>query len=361
MPLKNHHHFAIFSLVILLSLFLCPALTCAQDKDSGLAPVSDADIASYRQFLDKLDAGDYRSIPIARDEMQRLFSKAPEDTAVEAFKVFRIFYSRAATRVAGFYGQARKEEYQATLNAIISGDPQRLGIVTNSLFNDDPLQTLQSYDEAFQKQIEERYGPALKDLRDMRDSGILFYWGEGDWYPGEDDEYLLNAGSFIKGDYLDFLRFQAEMGRERVAHDAALLISWDALRQRIILCENFEKKHPELPETKNEVLRELHRLVWFYLCGMPNTYAYDWTAMRIDPETALIDPELRKSYERFLSKNIDSAFFPVISKVIEILKRHDYNYSEELESYIKEMGYNQSFRDNGYSIFLTKYRQGFKD
>ena len=306
--------------------------------------VSESNIAAYLHLLEKLDARDWKTIPIARAEMEKRFSKSPDSTAVEAFRTFRNYYSLAAQTInrTYFWQTSGKKEYQAVLNAIMSvGNPGYIQELTPEVLNGDPMQILSSRDEAFRKRMEEKYRVALKDLRELRESGIRFYWGEGNWYAGEDAGYLAKAGDFLKGDYREYLHFQAETAKERIAEDAALMISWDELRKRIIRQEAFEKKHPSLQETKTEVGNGLQWLVTVYLSGIDNTRAYDLNFMNHgrSPGTGAIDPELRKSYERFLSENKDSKFHPLIEKICDILKRHDYTYSKELDLYLKEKGY----------------------
>ena len=308
-------------------------------------PASAANVDSYRQFLDKLDVKDWKSIAAARTELEKRFSKAPDSVAVEAFRTFRTFYSQTVQTIDRAYfwqmatNRTLRKDFQAALNEIMSGGPGYITVLTPEVLNNDPIQTLDKKDDAFRKRMEEKYGVTLKDLRELRACGIRFSWGEGDWYAGEDAAYLAKAGAFLKGDYRDFLTFQAETAQERIAEDAALMISWDELRQRIIRQEAFEKDHPALGKTEKDL--DLSRLMSIYIGGMDNTRAYDLNFMNPgrSPGTGEIDPELRKSYERFLVENKTSSFHPLIAKVCDILKRNDYKYSKELDTYLKEQGY----------------------
>lgn len=328
-----------FPAVIALILLGCAILAASPEPARAAAFASAANVASFRQFLAALDARDRKSIPAARAELEKKFPNAPDSTASAAFRAFRKFYSTTVQTIDRTYfwqtpnNSAPRKDFQAALDEIMSGGSGRIDRVTPELLNSDPIQVLDSRDEAFRKKMREKYGATLDELRDYRKCGVWFYWGEGDWFAGEDAAYLAAAGAFLKGDLRDFLNFRMETAKARVAHDAALVIAWDELRRRIIGLENFANAHPKLPETDAEIRHELRHLTIWYLCGIGNTPAYS----REGSHT--IVPELRASYERFLAENRDSSLYPVVAKVYDLLKKHNFAFSRELEDYIKSSGF----------------------
>ena len=166
---------------------------------------------------------------------------------------------------------------------------------------------------------------------------MTFIWGEGDWYLKEDPDFLLSVSSNLKGEYQEFTRFMGEESKQRLAQDAALTVSWDELRQRIIRWENFAKNHPDLPETERIIKPQLRRMMQWYLIGIDNTRAYDYDDTY--GGTAKINAELLKSYENFIRENTDSSYFPLIQGVYDILKKYDFKCRRELGDYIIKNGF----------------------
>jgi hypothetical protein len=329
---------------------LCAAIMLHSD-DLRAQNFPENSVTAYRQFLSTLDQGSIRSISTAHEELKKRFSSAPDNTAVAAFRVFKEFHAGVVNSISRklFWRTSagtQRKDFQAALNEIMSGSPGYINQLTPELLNGDPIRALDARGEEFRKGMEEKYGAALKELREFRKNGMRFYWGEGDWYGGVDNDYLTETASFLKGDYGDYLRFQAREGKERVAEDAALMISWDELRERIIRYETFMKTHPELPETEMEVRRMLNLLIAYYLTGIENTRAYDLYG---EQGTGALVPELRTSYERFLSENTESVFHPIVQDVYEIGKQHDFKFNGKLRSYLDS---------KGYGFFLEMYPKG---
>jgi len=317
-------------------LFFTAIATPARPADSAETP----EVAGYRVFLNALDREKVNSISSARAELEKRFASAPESAAVEAFRAFRTFHAEAVRAIdrALFWQMPKntRKDIQTALNEIMSGSPGYINRVTAELLNSDPMEEMEFLDEASRKRLEAKYGDTIRELRKLRRNGMRFYWGEGDWYAGVDSEYLVEAAGFLKGDYSDFLRFQAREEKTRTAEDAALMISLDELRQRIIRYDNFAKTHPKLDETNSEIQHEIKHLMTWYLYGTDNSPAYERQAPSKTEMT--IKPELRESYERFLAENRDSSLYPVISEAYGILKRHKFLFSKELDAYIKSAG-----------------------
>lgn len=308
-------------------------------------PLPEASVVGYREFLRKLDTRDRKSIPAARAELENRFTASSEGTAAEAFRAFRKFYSGAVESADYTYfwpmaNASYRWDYQAALNDAFSGDSSPLEGIPSG---EDHLRILE--DTAIHARLKMKYGAVMDDLIDYRTCGIGFSWSEGNWYAVEDPGYLAAAGAFLKGDYRDFLVFRAREGKDRVTEGAALTISWDALRQRILRHETFVKEHPGLPETESEVRRELHCLTVFYLAGIDNTPAYTLFSSPNGPGE--IQRELRWSYERFLAGDGNSSLYPVIANVYGILTRNDFTYCGELEAYLVSEGYGDCLRMYG--------------
>ena len=303
-------------------------------------------IEDYKQFLGTLNIKEKESILTARDEFIKRFSDAPETLSDEAFRSFEVFYKKAVFVCDRIYffpknlvipeykdDNRYKKEYQVLLNAIL----QVGSTVTKELLQDDPLEHFERLNEDYKKEIREKYGAVLDELYEFKKCGMTFVWGEGDWYLKEDPDFLLSLSSNLKGEHREFTRFMGEEAKQRLAEDAALAISWDELRQRIIRWETFAGNHPDLPETEDTIKPQLHRMMQWYLIGIDNTRAYDYDDTY--GGTAKINSELLNSYENFLRENTDSSYFTLIQGVCDILKKHDFKCQKELGDYIIKNGF----------------------
>jgi len=91
-------------------------------------------------------------------------------------------------------------------------------------------------------------------------------------------------------------------------------IDHDKLRIYIIELENFLEKNPNFVAIK-EVKSRLNWYVNAYLTGLPNIPLYN----RQDHS---MRPEVRVSFERFLSLNYTSKYYPLVLKVYEKFRKN---------------------------------------
>jgi hypothetical protein len=308
-------------------------------------------IISYQIYLKTLDIADRKSIPAARDEFFKRFSKTPAGTTAEGFRVFRSFYKNVVFRCDRKYfsppgsdtiykGAYFRKDYQNILNDIMSLD-SHTAVVTDDLLNKDPMEVMNEKGTDFISALKKKYNGAIDELLDFRKCGMKFSWGEGDWYLVEDAAFLADVSAHFGGEQSELARFLAEESKKRWGEDGALTITWEELRHKIINYENFALKHQSLPETKSVIEHELYRFVSFYLLGIDNTPAYDLYGLNVGSKqgTGKIDPELLKSYENFLKLNKDSRFYPLIRDVCNILKKHNFIWNDELENYLKSKSF----------------------
>ncbi len=86
----------------------------------------------------------------------------------------------------------------------------------------------------------------------------------------------------------------------------------DKLRNQIILWEKFINKYPNFPEV-NEL--KAKNSDYFYAYIHPK-YGYS--------ENGEIDPEIKRSYEKFLVLNRDSKYYPTVKKWHSLLKKNNF-------------------------------------
>jgi len=305
-------------------------------------------VLRYSLFLGTLDSMNRESIPAASKEFQRQFGSAPAGDQAEAFRLFLGFYRNTvrtcdmlAFRDAVPEGYERfhryRKDFQSALHTISSADTTSGGVAdSREKYQRDPLDSFEDMDDNVKKRIENRHALSLRELRDYRRCGIRFILSEGDWYIAVDPLYLEKAATELKGEYGEFIRFSASESMLRMADDAALLVTWEELRNRIIRRERFARSHPDIPETEKEILPGLRRWVQWYLVGIDNTRAYDIVGRT---GTGKLDPGLKNSYEAFLAENRDSGYLSLVADVYEIAKRNGFVYNKELNDFLKSNGF----------------------
>ncbi|MFA6472233.1 MAG: M56 family metallopeptidase, partial [Candidatus Latescibacterota bacterium] len=306
-------------------------------------------IISYQSYLKTLDAADRKSVPAARDEFLKQFSKAPGETTAEGYRAFRKFYQDVVDKCGRKYfwpvaepiykGVYYRKEYQEVLNEIMSYNH----VVTDDLLNKDPIEVMNEKGTGFISALKMKYKGAVDELIDFRKCGMKFSWGEGHWYLAEDAAFLAGIAARRGGKELqEYEQFLAEEGNKRLGQDGVMLATADELRQKIIRYENFAKKHPTLPETKSVVEPELtYHLIFPYIRGFE--YPPERPKSSQKPK---IKPEYIKSYEKFLKENKDSDYYPLIKDVYNILKKHNFTWSEEFPEYLKSRDSNPQLLQN---------------
>ena len=148
-----------------------------------------------------------------------------------------------------------------------------------------------------------------------------------------DPDFLKEAASVTTGDFKEYLRFNAEECKQRVAEDFAILISWDDLRKRISREENFAKQYPQLPEVEKDLKGSISWMMNVYLAGIENS--------SIDDHGVQLAPEVKSSYETFLKENSPSQYYDVVKDVYGIWTKNNFKTSRELIDYLKEKGHGQ--------------------
>jgi hypothetical protein len=171
----------------------------------------------------------------------------------------------------------------------------------------------------------------LAPARALRRAGIEVVYGEGGLYRAEDGAFLASlARRLPAGPFREFVEFYASESTIFVS-DAAIVVPWPELGERLARWETFARMHPNLPETKAVVTPETGRLREFFVCGVDNTPAYE------PPGGALrtIEPRVLEAYEQFVAANSASATTALLRNVLEHLARTRGVLNEPLREYIR--------------------------
>jgi hypothetical protein len=128
----------------------------------------------------------------------------------------------------------------------------------------------------------------------------------------------------------DFLAIRRAEEAEGYSEDAGLRISWDQLAERIVRWERFLDANPGF------LLVDEGRF-WYgsylavYLTGMDNSRVFE------SPRETL-DPRVRASYERFLTRHAESGTAQLVRGYLDVLGRNGWRAEPDVAAFLKANG-----------------------
>lgn len=318
--LASGHHWGRSTLFVGSAAGLCLALSLSRPANAAQEPRPGNPLEAYEIRLSKLDRSVVQSIAEARKQLQEAF-RAGSETQVNAFRQFLAFY-RGVIRQTHVEFSHRKDLHKA-LFAVTEETGSR----------SSPLSALAKSTKPGASRLKTAYQRELAELVEYRRCGIDFAESEGYWYLQEDLDFLLETAAPLKGEYREYLAFHAQEHRKPVVEDGGLLMSWGDLGRRISRWECFAAAHPSLKETRTAIEPELGRMMSWYVVGIDNSPAYDFS------KKGVIVPELLRSYDAFLRDNKDSRFFDLINKISASLKTSRGRINTDVLTLLKNAGY----------------------
>ncbi len=155
---------------------------------------------------------------------------------------------------------------------------------------------------------------------------------EGIYYIGESGEWFQKKFKTIFTEsYSKYLSLRLKEIKEGFSEDAGLLISWEQLRKRIVLWEEFLKDHPNFKENP-EIRDYLNIYIRTFLTGMDNSRIYD-------SNTKKLRTEVKAAFEKYIKENKKSAYYTLVKDYYEMLKNNKFIVSEDSNEYLKKKGY----------------------
>ena len=279
----------------------------------------------YRAQLKTLDSADARSVCSARDQLRAAMANADAAERGEMFRAFRAFYL---------------EDIQASTEHFIAAmQPYAAEIVSW-------LEKGQSLEDA-RRQIEQR--PAMRHAAaPWFDCGLTFGTAEGDLYPEQNPATLLEFVSRLAPALASYIRFRAKEDAQTVGADAALALTWEELRQRLLRWEAFARGNPQLPEIAAEVEPAIHGLVQTYFFGEDNTPTFDG-------QTGRIVADLVASWKHLASLDRGSRYQPLAAALVASLDRHRGQITKEDRALFARFGLGDGFDDwwRGYQARMS--------
>ena len=111
--------------------------------------------------------------------------------------------------------------------------------------------------------------------------------------------------------------------------DAGLMVPPDTLREYIISLEKFVEQYPDFVLI-GDVKDVLDSYLMTYLEGIDNSPIFDkW-------DTRKMLPEFKASYEKFLSENKDSKYYPMVEELYNKAKSNDFTWDRDFDAWLYE-------------------------
>ena len=155
---------------------------------------------------------------------------------------------------------------------------------------------------------------------------------EGAFYPIVDYEALKTYNKYLSPEVKSYLDIKSMDSNMPTIVDAAIIISFDELANRLLKVEEHMKKYPECEECE-EILRLYGAYLKLYLEGSDNTLIYDYASKTIKEEVL-------SSYKN-TAKLKDSITGNAVNKYINVIEENDNKIDNNVLSKITEI-YNEA-------------------
>ena len=177
--------------------------------------------------------------------------------------------------------------------------------------------------------LNEKYAENI-DISDTyyQNSWVKIPCVEGIYYYAVNSDYLLKMyGKYLSSAYKEWLEFILK--RESVMQDGGLIVPPDTLREYIVYLEKFVERNPEfiLVDDAKDILNSY---LMTYLEGIDNSPIFDkWN-------TRKMLPEYKESYEKFLSENKESKYYPMVKELYVKSKSNDFIWDRNFDQWLYE-------------------------
>lgn len=159
--------------------------------------------------------------------------------------------------------------------------------------------------------------------------GLQLISGEGMLYITETNYYLYKLFKGKVSYQLDqYLSMRSLELRQGFADDAALMISYEELYERIISNEDFLTKYPDF-FLKKEIEENQKLYLSTLLTGIENTPVFDY-------DNQVLLPEIKSLYEAIIAKNEYRKSTGIITNYYNLLKENEFKQTETIDKFMKE-------------------------
>ena len=179
------------------------------------------------------------------------------------------------------------------------------------------------------------------DLDDIDDNYYKTSWvkiwaEEGNPYYDLNRQYLAKKyEKYISQAYCEWLNHLDKTAK--LTNDAGLTIAPDELREYIIYLEKFKEKYPDFVDIDGVDL-VIKGYLDVYLMGLDNTRVFIFWEKRMNPE-------FKSSYEKFLSENKNSKYYPMVEELYNKAKENNFKYDDNIQKWHQEVFYPKYFKN----------------
>lgn len=164
-------------------------------------------------------------------------------------------------------------------------------------------------------------------LKETEELGYKVETAEGLFFPIIDYGFYEKYSANVTKDMKDYISIMAMESEKVPAKDAALVISWDEIFERLLNQEKFLDVHKD--SVRFEEIKELYKkYVTYAIYGLNNTPLFDY-------EDNKMDDEAKAAYEKAIAK--DSQFSQTMKEYYELIKNNGYKLTEEVKNYRDEI------------------------
>lgn len=202
-------------------------------------------------------------------------------------------------------------------------------------------------EQSYRGKIEDIEDEDLKALVvETLKGGYKYVMLEGSYYPMIDYSLLKKYNPFLSEQMKDYIKIAATESDELTWNDAAVVISWEELGNRVIQAEKYLAKYPQSP-MKKEVGELYAMYMGAYIYGANNTPSFDY-------ETKKIKEELLNTYKNTISENEGTVTAQMMKAYLQIIEKNDYKANE----YVMEEA-NRLYKKAMEKLNLNEIQQGY--
>jgi hypothetical protein len=180
------------------------------------------------------------------------------------------------------------------------------------------------------------YDDALASSDDSELAAVLQRHGfnlnstEGNKFVDEDIDYLARTfARWLTPAMRDYLSLRAADYKVKFSEDAALLLSWDSLADRLA---NWDALLARYPDFAGRSAAKYWRQVYLetYLTGMDNSRTFT--------DEGTLDPDVQRSYRRFLQEHPGTASAGVVRGYLAALQVSGYHSDSTVDAFLRANG-----------------------
>ncbi|MDQ2087532.1 hypothetical protein RBH29_13955 [Herbivorax sp. ANBcel31] len=215
------------------------------------------------------------------------------------------------------------------------------------IFASDFIKEIGSEFESNEDIVDKAKGTEFESLvEEIVNGGYKFESREGTVYPIVDYSFLKKYDSFISDKVADYINIKSNQSDNPVAMDAALVISWDELGERLLEIESYMDKYNDFVRIK-QLEGIYYNYMTIYLAGLDNTPAYDYETDEYKDEVLETIIGIPEMFEFEGTKTAD-----IVKDYLDIIKEDNYVFNQKAKEFIDDL--RQKSYDNKINYVYTK-------